>query len=206
MAVSAPNDPSSWGPPFEARGSGERHKYWKMLGIFIFLQAAVGCAGAQGPIGDRDQLIELQEENVRLEAQITRLREENLRAGKGASCHEGPRPAGAPADTEPGAMEPPADLPVVRMGPDEAAPTDRAVSPEGGSASVRPAAPVDEAEPEPQPGTRPVLKVRGQHEAWVYHRPVVADEEEQSPHSGAPVPPATGPSSSQSQPSAPQKK
>jgi hypothetical protein len=126
---------------------------------------------------------DLQSENARLQTEITTLLEQKLAAERHACLDR-------PAQTSAGrAKDEAPDVPVVRMAPvDEDA---ESTSGEGEQKlSIRPAEPV-EAEEEPMttpPGTRPVLKVRGQHEAWVYHRPL--DETEKAGADGGDAPTA----------------
>lgn len=137
-----------------------------MLSFCSLAAVLFGCASSRGTVLDRDLLLELEEQNARLEAEVTRLREEKLRSVRKADCSA--QSEGAMGDREQDAA--PKDLPVVQLEP--AIGADEL---ESGDAIVRPAKPIEEEEPVDE-DTRPVLKVRGQHEAWVYHRPVTAED------------------------------
>lgn len=138
-------------------------KSLKCLAFVAFCWASLGCASRTSTAFDRQLLVELEEKNARLEAEVTRLREEKLRAAREVGCPDVDEATGDGED------EPPSDLPLVKVDPSE-----EGELPDG-AALVRPAAPVPQEDPVPE-GTRPVLKVRGQHEAWVFHRPLTAED------------------------------
>lgn len=145
---------------------GGVRKLLKPLCFISWIALLSGCATGRGSGLDRDPLLELEEQNARLEAEVTRLRDEKLRLARTADCSAQSSEAAGRAAGE----EVSSSLPVVQMEP--------ASSPdelESGEAIVRPAEPVEEEEPIDE-DTRPVLKVRGQHEAWVYHRPITAED------------------------------
>lgn len=134
-----------------------------ILGLVLILS---GC-GAGVSASWQKKVDELRTENARLEAQLTEASEGKLQAERNACI----TPAVEPKEVveAPSADDEVPQLPVVKLGPEESA------LEEGPLISVRPAAPSEDDEEIPQ-GVRPVLKVRGQHEAWVYHRPVSASE------------------------------
>lgn len=139
-------------------------KYLKLLLLFLLSGASTGCAGSQATAFDRQLLLELEEKNVRLEAEVTRLREEKLRGDRKSACS-------AEASTDKTSnSEGPEALPVVEMSSE--APLQELTP---GEVMIRPAEPLPEEEPIDD-DTRPVLKVRGKHEAWVYHRAVTAED------------------------------
>jgi hypothetical protein len=137
----------------------------KILILLFLSSGGLACASTQGTAFDRQLLLELEEKNVRLEAEVTRLREEKLRADRKSDCSAEQRES-APSASEDG----PENLPVVEMSPrrleDDV---------DSGDASIRAAEPLPEEEPIDD-DTRPVLTVRGKHEAWVSHRPVTAED------------------------------
>ena len=157
--------------PRAVRGASIVRNTLKILVFVCFSLFLAGCASGQSTAFDRQMLLELEEKNVRLEAEVTRLREETLSAESRTSCapskstetQEGVR-------TGSGGQGAPASVPEVRMTPSPSA-GELPV----GAAVIRPAADVPEEE-EADPNTRPVLKVRGDHEAWVYHRPLTDDD------------------------------
>lgn len=146
--------------PFARRDA----KCSNLLCLFLVAGAHLGCASGQATAFDRQLLVELEEKNTRLEAEVTRLREEKLRGDRKSAC-------GTRAATESAAeSKAPEALPVVEMSPE--APLQELAS---GQVMIRPAEAVPEEEPIDD-DTRPVLKVRGKHEAWVYHRAVTAED------------------------------
>lgn len=146
--------------PVEMRNA----KYLKLLYLLFLGGSTLGCASSQATAFDRQLLVELEEKNVRLEAEVTRLREEKLHGDRKSDCLAGD---GQEATSESDGPEP---LPVVEMSPP--APEEELAA---GDAMIRPAEPPAEEEPIDD-DTRPVLKVRGKHEAWVYHRAVTAED------------------------------
>lgn len=134
-----------------------------------------------------------------LEVEVATL-EERLRASQGQEmgCIEGQRKgrveesrreAASPttdgtrmAAAKEGRRAPPDDLPIVRLSPGTAPETPGAAADSRFSGMgpdsdlVRLSPPLDEDEEPISQDTRPVLKGRGQHEAWVYHRPVSSKE------------------------------
>ena len=146
-------------------------KSLKRLGLIGGIFLLGGCASGQATAFDRQVLLELEEKNVRLEAEVTRLREETLSAESRTGCSPS-RSAETKKEVRavPAMQGAPASLPEVRMTPSPSA-GELPV----GAAVIRPAADVPEEE-EVDPNTRPVLKVRGEHEAWVYHRPLTDDD------------------------------
>jgi hypothetical protein len=155
-------------PGANPRGQCGRNTLKKLafIGVVVLLG---GCASRQGTAFDRQMLLELEEKNVRLEAEVTRLREETLKAEERGKCSAA-QAAKSEGDSEPRLQAPPPHLPEVRMTPSASSNELPA-----GAAVIRPAADLPEEE-EVDPNTRPVLKVRGQHEAWVYHRPLTDDD------------------------------
>lgn len=144
-------------------GSG---KYLKLLILFFLMGPTVGCASGQGTAFDRQLLLELEEQNTRLEAEVTRLREEKLRRDPKSDCSAGSQKTASSAPEEA-----PENLPLAPMISE--LPRDEL---EAGEAVIRPAEPPAEEEVADDETTRPVLTVRGKHEAWVYHRPVTAED------------------------------
>lgn len=141
-------------------------KLLKILILFTIASSLLGCASTQGTAFDRQLLLELEEKNTRLEAEVTRLREEKLRAAPETDCSADDDPSATDAAPD----ERPLNLPVVEMNP-----TDSVEELEPRTAMIRPAEPPPEEEPL-DGDTRPVLKVHGRHEAWVYHRPATEED------------------------------
>lgn len=141
-------------------------KYLKLLVLSLLVSTAVGCASSQGTAFDRQLLLELEEQNTRLEAEVTRLREEKLRRDPKSDCLAGSQETVA-ADPE----DSPENLPLAPITPEASG--DEL---EMGDAVIRPAEPPAEDEATDDDTTRPVLTVRGKHEAWVSHRPVTAED------------------------------
>lgn len=156
---------SSWAQKHErglGLGSG---KFRKLLILLSAGGCVLGCASSQGTAFDRQLLLELEEQNTRLEAEVTRLREEKLSADRESDCSADKDPQ--PTAHLDGGRE---NLPVVEMMPMKSE-----EELESGEVLIRPAVPLPEEQPVDE-HTRPVLKVHGQHEAWVYHRPVTAED------------------------------
>lgn len=174
MALGVPKIRIGRGVPTRDLGQGNNHKVMKLLLIILLLPAAVACGrgqqGARAP-----QLEELRAENDRLEAELTELREQKLTAERGV-CSEQEVVAPAPEPKVVQGEELP-DLPVIKLEPGNVS------EEEGPVVSLRPAADPDDADIPSD--VRPVLKVRGQHEAWVYHRRVETSESSVGP---APTP------------------
>lgn len=142
-------------------------KSLKLLILLSFSCCFLACASSQGTAFDRQLLVESEEKNARLEAEVTRLREEKLRGEPKSDCLAKSRAA-----TTLSSDDSPENLPVVEMNPPE--PGEEL---EAGAAVIRPAESLPEEEPVDD-DTRPVLKVRGRHEAFVYHRAVTAEDRE----------------------------
>jgi len=138
-------------------------KLVKIILISFFLSA---CAAGGKAAQNADLFEELRAENTRLEERLTDLREQNLRKErKSPSCPV--LAAEVPVDQAP-------SLPLVKMGPEpeeeeEVEPNFSSVSASSISAHSQPETPI-------KSNIRPVLKVRGEHEAWVYNRPLKASE------------------------------
>jgi len=157
-------------------------KFSKMLnalGFLAFLWSLEGCASGQRASETERKLSHLQAENQRLSRELGSLRERlSVQKPEPTLCSASttpryrdpdppttPSPAGrndAPTDVLKGRL-----LPIVKLSP-------QATEHRADGISIR------ESEPEPEAdepaGTRPVLKVHGQHEAWVYHRTVEGPE------------------------------
>jgi hypothetical protein len=155
-------------------------KYWIFMSILCLAFATSACGAGAQSTSVHKKMDELRSENARLEAQLTELSEQKLQAERNGCAEPAAKPqkvTSLPAETEETSL-----LPVVKMGPEDLAQGD-----EGPVTSVRPAQPVEEEDDIPV-GMRPVLKVRGQHEAWVYHRPVSDSDSETSPGAAPPSP------------------
>lgn len=160
--------PSSISQRCGASGRSPAFNSMKLLTIVLLGAAQVGC-GTLRSRGTEDSLMEtLRAENERLEAELLELREESLGEERRAGCS---KPAPVPSEESLGLSEmaPDEELSRVVLAPE---PENEAEETEERdfSASVR-LFPEDELAGDSE-HTRPVLKVRGQHEAWVYHRPV----------------------------------
>ena len=159
---------------------------------FIALLGAVSCATQPSSVQMANDLSQLSSENERLRNELTALQERSIAAERPCAPSEGPEHAvaaamaAAPSDeaqpsaesSQAGPLRPhPAkpDLPVVRLTPTGAAADAGAEQEPLLAPASEPAEDTDDA------STRPVLKVRGKHEAWVYHRPVEPESEGQEP-------------------------
>jgi outer membrane murein-binding lipoprotein Lpp len=127
-----------------------------------------GCA-TTARTAHAEQVQDLRRENDRLEAELTELREQKLQVERGVCEKAAPQTAEKLPRPEADSDLP--DLPVVKMEPGK----DSSEEVEGPVVSLRPAA-LPEEEKELPSDVRPVLKVSGQHEAWVYHRRVTGPE------------------------------
>lgn len=156
----------------------------------MFFLSCLGAAACSAPPPAESPEIELsflRDENSRLTRELA---EQRQRAMDRAPCEALPsEPAqpspksGEPTESRAALVPPLADdlaaasaepvsvrpsLPIVKLTP-------HSVEVQGADGiSIRESAPSEEARgPE---GTRPVLKVQGKHEAWVFHRPLEDDE------------------------------
>ena len=156
--------------------------YLKSIVIIGFCGALMGC-GKQSIIPPRqDEMIQLEEKNSRLEAEVTELRERILSEKRKAQVACGENSAKEDDQTETAShinkqeLEPtdtPPELAVVRLEPEQYGESAEAdADPDFGQSLSSPGSPNSE-EPIDE-STRPVLKVHGRHEAWVYHRPLDA--------------------------------
>jgi hypothetical protein len=171
--------------PFRSAFGRVSRKNDKNMKLFIFLSlsgsssALFGCGATAQNSLESQMIADLESENARLQTEVTTLQEQKLEAERSA-CQKRPdrKPEKSPQEAPPERPE----LPVVRMvpqdkneeGPSQSAGNDKTL------VSIRPSSFSEEEEGVP-PGTRPVLKVRGEHEAWVYHRPLEAGESNTTP-------------------------
>jgi len=136
----------------------------KLLGIIFLSPIAFACSGAPLPVAESAELQRLRTDNARLERELTEIRENALVDEEKSAC----RPV---SSGEEKVKAPP--LPVVQLRPEEDPQEQEGeVSFEVKSSPGVPFAPPEEH----SAATRPVLKVRGEHEAWVYHRPLESKE------------------------------
>ncbi|GEM_PF-3293282 len=155
-------------------GTPPRKCLRKIVIIFILMGSAAGCASGPRASQRGELLGQLQEENTRLEQEVTRLREEKLRKSRVSGPCKVEKDESSPEQerSEPSAPS----LPTLVLAPEgekgtEALPIPVATLVQAHSLS----------ENSSQDDLRPVLKVRGEHEAWVYHRPLKASEREAQP-------------------------
>lgn len=152
--------------------SGRKHL--KSLAIFSIFASMLGC-GSQAIVPPKhDEMIQLEEKNSRLEAEVTELREKILSEKRkvDTACTAAAAKSAPHIDKqelEP--VETPPELAVVRLEP-EHNPDEPDENPDFGQNLSSPGSPNSD-EPLDE-STRPVLKVHGRHEARVYHRPLDA--------------------------------
>lgn len=164
----------------------------KSLKIFMFLSffgissGLLGCGAASQRRLESQMIADLETENARLQTEVTTLQEQKLEAERSACLK---RPDREPESSPRAVPAPRPTLPVVRMAPEDQAEERPVGESDEAVVSIRPASPEDQEEEAAPSGTRPVLKVRGQHEAWVYHRPIEEGESEAPP---LPLDPASG--------------
>ena len=156
--------------------------YLKTIVIIGFCVALVGCGKQSMVPPQQDEMIQLEEKNSRLEAELTELREAILSEKRKAqaACNDNSAKHDALSETashinkqDPEPNDMPPELAVVRLEPERTGESAEAeADPDFGQNLSSPGSPnsdepIDES-------TRPVLKVHGRHEAWVYHRPLDA--------------------------------
>ncbi len=159
-------------------------KLLKLLGVLFLASSSSACAGLASAKAGDDRMSELRAENDRLEAELLELRESYLSKQRHQGCPAIPSQGEGETPTE-SVPEPDGELPVVKLAPEPLEGGDDPVERDF-NASVR-LFHEDERSGESQE-TRPVLKVRGQSEAWVYHRRL--DEAERTEAALVPVSPS----------------
>lgn len=149
----------------------------KLLGFIALSCAFAGCATPLRAKSVADSEHDLALENERLEAQVTELQEQLLKADRVHSCFNKKQAEALKAENKDLQAQierarRDAKLPTVSLQPEVDSEEETPEVAEAPSVSLFPA---DERSGE-SASTRPVLKVRGEHEAWVYHRPLEQDE------------------------------
>lgn len=182
MARATPSADSFLDSAFSGTLPRHDRKCLNLLGIFILLSSVVACGQQSIRPPEHDQLIELEQKNARLEAEVTELQEKILLEQKSVEqrCEKSDSKQPSPAQTQetlaPEASPVPPELEVVRLHP-EAAEGEEPVPEEEDFSQVRSSPGEAVTNEVDDDSTRPVLKVRGAHEAWVYHRPVTEKDE-----------------------------
>jgi hypothetical protein len=162
------------------RIAADAGKYLKLIAFIGFSGLFWGCGSHAIVPPAHDEMIQLEEKNSRLEAEVTELREKILAEQRLATgCADKPLKT-APSPESDINKQPPElgeladdapELAVVRLQPDAASEETEADPDFGQNVS----SPGDANSDEPiDDSTRPVLKVHGRHEARVYHRPLDA--------------------------------